>query len=130
VSADDPRPTYAQVADHLRSAITSGELRSGQRIPSQKQLAKEFGVSAMTVHAAVRQLREEGVLVSSQGRGVFVSDAAAPPGPSVEFQAIMKHLDAVRGDLRAIDERLAQVEAIVQPEEQHTRRRRRADARG
>ena len=72
VSENDPRPAYLQVADHLRAAIAEGKLAQGQKLPAQKQLAKDYGVAPMTIANAIRQLRAEGLLVSSHGRGVFV----------------------------------------------------------
>src|SRR6266545_3826619 len=69
---DDPRPPYVQVANALRDAITSGTLRPGEKLPSGSDLAERYGVARMTVQNAVRLLRDEGLIVSRQGSGVFV----------------------------------------------------------
>ncbi len=73
VNPNDPRPPYVQIADDLRSAITGGTLKPGDRIGSGRELAKRYGVAPMTVTNAISALRDEGLLTSWQGRGVFVA---------------------------------------------------------
>ena len=65
---------YRQVADELRQRIRAGAYRRGSAIPSETALVAEFGVSAITVRRAVRELMFEGLLHGKQGLGVFVSD--------------------------------------------------------
>ena len=74
VNPNDPRPPYVQIADDLRRAITSGELKPRDRLESGRDLAKRYGVAPMTVNSAISALRDEGLLTSWQGRGVFVAD--------------------------------------------------------
>ena len=66
------RAVYRQIADHLRTAITSGALAGGDQVPSESQLAEHYGVARMTARAALRILQDEGLLVAEHGRGVFV----------------------------------------------------------
>ncbi|HYU18892.1 MAG TPA: GntR family transcriptional regulator [Chloroflexota bacterium] len=63
---------YHQVADRIRAAIQSGELRPGQALPTEKQLAAQYGVSRPTVRSALATLRAEGLIDAQQGRGAFV----------------------------------------------------------
>jgi DNA-binding GntR family transcriptional regulator len=65
-------PTYRQLADELRRLITSGELKSGDRLPSIHELMAETGLAQNTIRSAVAVLREEGLVVTAPGRGVFV----------------------------------------------------------
>lgn len=65
---------YAQVADALRADIRAGHYGPGDRLPSERELVERFGVSAGSVRAALVQLRTEGLIVSYQGRGVFVTE--------------------------------------------------------
>jgi DNA-binding transcriptional regulator YhcF (GntR family) len=76
---DDPRPPYAQVAGALRAAILTKKLRPGDKLPSGNQLATRYGVARMTVQQAIRVLRDEGLVVSRQGSGVFVRERTARP---------------------------------------------------
>ena len=75
ISADDPRPSYVQIADHLRSAIQAGRYSAGERrLPAVKTLAAEYEVAQMTVYKALETLTREGYIVAQQGRGTFVRE--------------------------------------------------------
>ncbi|MEV4898738.1 winged helix-turn-helix domain-containing protein [Nonomuraea sp. NPDC055795] len=51
----------------------------GEKLPSGPELAKTFGVARQTIQQAVRELRDEGLIVSRQGSGVFVREKTARP---------------------------------------------------
>jgi DNA-binding transcriptional regulator YhcF (GntR family) len=74
---DDPRPPYQQVANALRASILTRKLAPGDKLPSGTELAQRYGVARMTVQQAIRLLREEGLIVSRQGSGVFVRERTA-----------------------------------------------------
>lgn len=76
---DDPRPPYVQVATALRAAILTKKLGPGERLPSQAQLAQRYKVARMTIQQALRLLRDENLIVSRQGSGVFVRERVARP---------------------------------------------------
>ena len=65
-------PTYRQLADELRRLISTGQLESGDRLPSIHELMAETGLAQNTIRSAVAVLREEGLVVTAPGRGVFV----------------------------------------------------------
>jgi DNA-binding transcriptional regulator YhcF (GntR family) len=71
---DDPRPPYQQVANALRAAILTRKLAPGEKLPSGNELAQRYGVARMTIQQAMRLLRDEGLIVSRQGSGVFVRE--------------------------------------------------------
>ncbi len=74
---DDPRPPYQQVANALRAAILTRRLAPGEKLPSGSELAQRYGVARMTIQQAIRLLRDEGLVVSRQGSGVFVRERTA-----------------------------------------------------
>lgn len=76
---DDPRPPYQQVANALRAAILTRKFHPGEKLPSQAELANRYGVARMTVQQALRVLRDEGLIVSRQGSGVFVRERTQRP---------------------------------------------------
>jgi len=76
---DDPRAPYIQVASALRAAILTKKFQPGEKLPSGHQLAEHYEVSRMTVQTAIRVLREERLVVSRQGSGVFVRERTARP---------------------------------------------------
>jgi GntR family transcriptional regulator len=68
----DPRPLYHQLATLLRERIHTGELAPGARVSTEAELATEFSTSRNTVRLALDLLRNEGLIISQQGRGSFV----------------------------------------------------------
>ncbi|MEU0793839.1 GntR family transcriptional regulator [Amycolatopsis sp. NPDC005961] len=76
---DDPRPPYVQVANALRAAILTRKFTPGDKLPSRNELAKTYNVAPMTVQNAIRELRDEGLIVSRQGSGVFVRERTERP---------------------------------------------------
>lgn len=62
-----------QLAAILRARIGSGELPPGRALPSRERLAAEFGVARGTVERALAVLREEGLVATTFGRGVYVT---------------------------------------------------------
>lgn len=79
IDPEDPRPPFQQVASALRAAILTRKLEPGHQLPSGADLAKTYGVARMTVQQAIRILRDEGLVVSQQGRGVFVRERTSRP---------------------------------------------------
>jgi DNA-binding transcriptional regulator YhcF (GntR family) len=69
---DDSRPPYIQVAALLRAAILTKELEPGQQLPSGSEMAQTYGVARQTVQQALKELKNEGLIVSRQGSGTFV----------------------------------------------------------
>lgn len=60
--------------------VMSGDLQVGAMLPSEGQMAKDFGVSRTVVREAVSRLKAEGLLSSQQGRGVFVASTTPSRG--------------------------------------------------
>ncbi|WP_037573520.1 GntR family transcriptional regulator [Phaeacidiphilus oryzae] len=110
----DARPTYKDIASKIREDIERGALSPGERLPTGRELAEREGVHLMTVQNAYRLLRDEGLVVSQQGRGTFVRDPASPVGEehggSPAFAALSKELAAIHRTLGDLSERLERLE--------------------
>src|SRR6185437_14797532 len=65
-------PLYLQVAQLLRQAIYSGRYAPGAMLPGENTLTDQYGCSASTIRAAMRVLREEGLVETRRGAGSFV----------------------------------------------------------
>lgn len=72
----DARPIYTQIADGFREQIASGILRSGDKLPSVRELAASLTINPNTIQRSYRQLEAEGWIVTVPGKGCFVSGAA------------------------------------------------------
>jgi GntR family transcriptional regulator len=71
-------PKYQQIADRLRTQITSSVLEPGERLPSEPDLATEYDASRNTVRLAIALLINQGLVVSRQGLGTFVVEPTKP----------------------------------------------------
>jgi GntR family transcriptional regulator len=69
-------PLYYQIKAWLMDSMARGELLQGDPIPSEDTIARESGVSRMTVRQAVNDLRIEGYVIRAKGRGTFVAPGA------------------------------------------------------
>jgi GntR family transcriptional regulator, histidine utilization repressor len=75
------QPLYLQVKRHILDNIGSGKWGASARVPSENEIVKAFGVSRMTANRALKELRDEGVLVRIAGVGSFVADRHARAHP-------------------------------------------------
>ena len=74
-----PRPDQAagRVVGHVRRLIEQGQLHPGDRLPPERDLAVEIGVSRPSLRSGLQKLGAMGVVIARQGAGTFVS--AGPP---------------------------------------------------
>lgn len=78
----DPRGpdlVYMQIADDIAGQIERGELHDGQRLPSESDLAAEYGAARMTIRRAARELKERGLIRVVSGKGTFVTAPQRSP---------------------------------------------------
>lgn len=100
--ATDPRdelPVGLQLAWRLRALIYTGQLASGERLPSFRRLADWAGVNLNTVRGVYEGLEEDGLVVSRQGQGTFVADGveASPELEEIAAEALGRAQDAGLG---------------------------------
>jgi DNA-binding GntR family transcriptional regulator len=72
-NAGDRQPKYLRIYAALWDRITSGQWAAGRLLPSQRELADEFGVSIMTLRQALQLLTDEGLIEPRHGSGTFVA---------------------------------------------------------
>ncbi|WP_329459073.1 GntR family transcriptional regulator [Streptomyces sp. NBC_01497] len=85
--ADDTLPLYAQVAARLWADVSADGARAGDRLPSERTLAARYGVSRVTMRAALTDLAARGMAESAAARGWFVAGPAVSPDPVDTFAA-------------------------------------------
>ena len=71
---DNERPIYVQLVEKLRIEIVSGKLKSGERIPSVRELALIARVNPNTMQKALAELENEGLIYTERTNGKFVTD--------------------------------------------------------
>ncbi|GLU49799.1 PLP-dependent aminotransferase family protein [Nocardiopsis ansamitocini] len=74
---------YRQVADSVAAEVAAGRLRPGDRLPPQRDFARQRGIANSTAARVYKELTRRGLTVGEVGRGTFVRAAAERPGPSL-----------------------------------------------
>jgi GntR family transcriptional regulator len=69
-----PDPLYLQLRDTLEAEIRSGRYLAHQRLPSERDLSQQFGVSRMTARQALLEMARDGAIYTRVGKGTFVAD--------------------------------------------------------
>jgi len=70
----DKKLKYYELMENLHQKIISGEIRPGEKLPSENELSAEYGVSRQTVRKALQILQNEGYIYAEHGRGTFCSE--------------------------------------------------------
>src|SRR6266478_6550602 len=76
---------YEQIVQQIEESILKGDLKPGDQLPAERELAQRFGVSRTAVREAVKALREKGLVEAYSGRGTFITDGTS--------QAVRQSLD-------------------------------------
>jgi len=91
-------PRYLRIADLLAQSVRDGELTAGARLPNQRRLARQFGVTLMTLRQALEVLEREKLIDRRHGLGTFVA------APSIDYDILA--LRRFAGDLTALGEQV------------------------
>ncbi|HET6998918.1 MAG TPA: GntR family transcriptional regulator [Solirubrobacterales bacterium] len=99
IDPSDELPVGLQLTWRLRALISTGQLASGERLPSFRRLAEWAGVNLNTVRAVYEGLEADGMVVSRQGQGTFVADGveAAPELEEIAADALRRASEAGLG---------------------------------
>jgi GntR family transcriptional regulator len=77
IRSDYPEPLWIQAATLIHDQINGGVLKAGARLPPERELCQQLGISRVTLRKALNQLVGAGVLNASHGRGWYVAKSAA-----------------------------------------------------
>ena len=100
---------YEQIVQQVEESILSGQLKPGDQLPAERDLAQSFGVSRTAVREAVKTLREKGLVEAFSGRGTFVTNGTS--------QAIRQSLDLmIRINQQEGSAHLAELRLVLEPE--------------
>ncbi len=82
--AKSDMPIYQQLAENIRRKIADGTFKVGDKLPSERIMAKTYGLNRLTVRKALQELIQENTLYAARGSGNFVK-AIVPNGKKVHF---------------------------------------------
>ncbi len=73
ISSNSGKPIYEQITSQIKAQIMSGDLKTGEAIPSMRALARSLHISVITVQKAYEDLQRDGFIETTVGRGSFVA---------------------------------------------------------
>jgi DNA-binding transcriptional regulator YhcF (GntR family) len=88
INIDDPVPQFAQLINQIKAAVQKGKIKSGDALPSIRQLANDLGLNNKTVAKAYSLLERDSVIQTKGYRGTFVHPDALK-NCSVDLNAIL-----------------------------------------
>lgn len=83
--SNKPLPKYLQLKREIMAWIETGRIRPDEQIPTEQNIAEQFGISRQTVRQTLGDLEQEGWLYRIQGKGTFVSQPKAKPAQDVQM---------------------------------------------
>ncbi|MCL1852410.1 MAG: GntR family transcriptional regulator [Peptococcaceae bacterium] len=96
ISTLSQTPIYEQIKTQIKELVLTGQLKSGEQLPSIRFMAKDLKVGIITVKRAYDDLCEEGFAVSLAGRGVFVADVDTARVKSIHLQLLREQLSDIK----------------------------------
>src|ERR1700688_1580460 len=100
---------FEQIVQQVEDSILKGQLKPGDQLPADRELAQRFGVSRTAVREAVKTLRERGLVEAYSGRGTFVTNGTS--------QAIRQSLDLmIRINKQEGSAHLAELRLVLEPD--------------
>ena len=70
---------YEQIVEQIEQSVQRGDLKPGDQLPAERELAEQFGVSRTAVREAVKALREKGLVEAYPGKGTFITSGSSNP---------------------------------------------------
>ncbi len=113
IDSTSPQPLFEQLADQVRTAVLRGEVASGERLPSARDLGESLDVNPHTVLHAYQLLRDEGLVELRRGRGAVVTAHAAE-----HYAPLLAALDTVRQEAARLGLPLSAVAALLSSTEE------------
>jgi GntR family transcriptional regulator len=101
-------PLYSLIASQMEDRISSGRWQEGDRLPPERQLCGDFGVSRATLRQALGELEERGLITRHQGRGTFVTK----PRLQLPIVGVFSIRDAMEAHGIRLSTRVVNVEII------------------
>ena len=95
ISNSSMQPIYEQVVSQVKQEILNGSLAPESKLPSERELAGELRISALTVKKAYDTLEQEGFIVTVHGKGSFVAGVNRDLALEAQKKEVEKELDTV-----------------------------------
>ena len=89
INEQDPKPVYVQIINQIKEQVLRGSLKSGDALPSVRELASSLGINMHTVRRAYGVLRDQKILVFRLGQQAKVAKLRSQPASSGEVATVI-----------------------------------------
>ncbi len=113
ISNSSNKPIYEQIKDQIKNKIVSNELKTGEQLPSIRNLAKDLRISVITTKNAYEELEKEGYVETVPGKGVYVANKNTELIREEQLQKIEELIDTAVSIAKISNISKEEVESIL-----------------
>ena len=115
---------YDQIVRQIKFAVADGVMRTGELVPSVRELARELAINPNTVARAYRQLQDDGVLETVRGTGLAIASAARRPCQAERTKLIRSRIRLVLDEALHSGLEVNEIESLLRDELTSARKQR------
>ncbi|MDD2510192.1 MAG: GntR family transcriptional regulator [Syntrophomonas sp.] len=113
---DSSRPIYRQIIDSYKKQLIRGELKTGDKIPSQREYAEQVRINPNTVQRAYREMEALQMVETQRGQGTFII-VAEPMLTEIKLEMARDVLEYFSGEMKSLGYTYAQMISMLEEEE-------------
>ncbi len=113
ISNSNGKPIYEQITNQVKNMIISGELKSGQSLPSMRLLAKELRISVITTKRAYEDLERDGFITTLVGKGSYVSETNTELVKEEQLKVVEEYLQKAAENAKMSGIKLEELHEIL-----------------
>ena len=102
LTKESPTPMYYQLYNLMKTCILDGTFTNGDRLPTEKQLSDEFGISRITAKRSLDELAGEGLVERRRGKGTHVTYKYRPKPVHAPLEGMLEEIESMALSSRAI----------------------------
>ncbi len=125
IDAHNGLAVYDQIVRQVKFAVADGAIRSGELVPSVRELARELAINPNTVARAYRELQDDGVLETVRGTGLAVAANARRQCQAERAKLIRARLKLVLDEAQHSGLEVTEIESLITSELEAVRRKSR-----
>ena len=115
---------YDQIVRQIKFAVADGVMRTGELVPSVRELARELAINPNTVARAYRELQDDGVLETVRGTGLAIAAAARRPCQAERTKLIRSRIRLVLDEALHSGLEVNEIESLLRDELASARKQR------
>jgi len=89
------RPIYQQIIDQVKRDIALGKFKTGEKLPTVRELASQLVINPNTIAKAYRTLERDGIITTKAGAGAFVAELSSNISKNVRKKILCEQLELI-----------------------------------